>query len=236
MLGQSPARDLRAQFQGAAETGAATGRAFAEICAVINGGSKAMLKVWGKAKLVQCPEGDVAGRGELDLAHQHIDAGGAFGGLDTPEFLAMNPHGLPAIQKACRLGIAQHSALSRRASRWWAFLVRRSARAGACRRLDRLVADVPAADFLGGIFWASIARPKRNGIGSANALARCAAHFGKLERQLDGRTFLLGEAPSLADITAGTSLYSPFELEIARPSLQRWYGSLQQRRPSAPMS
>jgi hypothetical protein len=31
--------------------------------------------------------------GELELAHEHIDAGGTFGGLDTPKFLATNPHG-----------------------------------------------------------------------------------------------------------------------------------------------
>ena len=35
---------------------------------------------------------------ELALAYRHIPAGGSFGGLDTPEFLAMNPHGrVPVI-------------------------------------------------------------------------------------------------------------------------------------------
>jgi hypothetical protein len=43
---------------------------------------------------------------------------------------------------------------------------------------------------------------------------------------------LLGEQPTLADITAGTSLYRYFELEIERPALpqvERWYRTLQQR-------
>ena len=31
--------------------------------------------------------------GELELAHQHIDVDGDTGSLDTPEFLAHNPHG-----------------------------------------------------------------------------------------------------------------------------------------------
>ena len=36
--------------------------------------------------------------GELQLEHRHIELGGQFGGLDTPEFLAMNPHGrIPVI-------------------------------------------------------------------------------------------------------------------------------------------
>jgi hypothetical protein len=36
------------------------------------------------------------------LAHQHIDAGGDFGGLDAPSFLETNPHGGP-VRQAVRL-------------------------------------------------------------------------------------------------------------------------------------
>ena len=49
---------------------------------------------------------------------------------------------------------------------------------------------------------------------------------------LQDNSFLLGDALSLADITAGTSLYRYFELEIERPPLpqvERWYRALQQR-------
>ena len=39
--------------------------------------------------------------GELGLQHRHIQAGGQFGGLDTPEFRAMNPVGrIPVITTA----------------------------------------------------------------------------------------------------------------------------------------
>jgi glutathione S-transferase len=31
--------------------------------------------------------------GELSIQHRRVDAGGGFGGLDTPEFRMMNPHG-----------------------------------------------------------------------------------------------------------------------------------------------
>ena len=73
---------------------------------------------------------------------------------------------------------------------------------------------------------------KRNWPAIKAALARCAIDFGKLDRLLDGRTFLLGDTLSLADITAGTSLYRYFELEIERPQLtqvERWYRTLQER-------
>ena len=54
----------------------------------------------------------------------------------------------------------------------------------------------------------------------------------KLDRLLEGRPFLLGETLSLADITAGTSLYRYFELEIERPNLpqvERWYRTVRER-------
>jgi glutathione S-transferase len=57
-----------------------------------------MLKVWGRRSSFNVQK-VMWLIGELDLPHQHIDAGGAFGGLDAPEFLAMNPHGrVPVIR------------------------------------------------------------------------------------------------------------------------------------------
>ena len=56
-----------------------------------------MLKIYGRATSynVQKVMWLVA---ELGLPHQRIDVGGKFGGLDTPEFLAMNPNGkIPVI-------------------------------------------------------------------------------------------------------------------------------------------
>jgi glutathione S-transferase len=90
-------------------------------------------------------------------------------------------------------------------------------------------------DFLIGVFWGFFRTPedKRNWPAIRSALARCVVDFEKLKRLLEGRSFLLGEELSLADITAGTSLYRYYELEIDRPHLQlveRWYRTLQQRR------
>ena len=57
----------------------------------------AMLKVWGRRSSFNVQK-VMWLVGELGLAHEHIDAGGAAGGLDAPAFLAMNPHGrVPVI-------------------------------------------------------------------------------------------------------------------------------------------
>ncbi|WP_249166949.1 glutathione S-transferase N-terminal domain-containing protein [Bradyrhizobium sp. JYMT SZCCT0428] len=57
-----------------------------------------MLKVWGRRSSFNVQK-VMWLIGELDLAHEHIGAGGSAGGLDTPAFLAMNPHGrMPVIK------------------------------------------------------------------------------------------------------------------------------------------
>ena len=72
-----------------------------------------MLKVWGRntSSNVQKVMWAI---GELGLAHEHVDAGGRFGELDAPEFLALNPNGLvPVIVEVyCDLGVSGDRALS----------------------------------------------------------------------------------------------------------------------------
>ena len=195
-----------------------------------------MLTVWGRRSSFNVQK-VMWLIGELDLAHQHIDAGGAFGGLDAPAFLAVNPHGrVPVIKDDDAVVWESHAILRYLAARHGA---------------DRFWSDDPVVraqvdgwmdwsqtalqpDFLGGVFWGFFRTPEnqRNWPVIRAALARCERHFAKLERLLDNRPYLLGETLSLADITAGTSLYRYFGLEIARPALpavERWYRTLQQR-------
>ena len=200
-----------------------------------------MLKVWGRRSSFNVQK-VMWLIGELGLAHRHIDAGGGFGGLDAPQFLAMNPHGrVPVISDDAATVWESHAIL-----RYLAALYFDQNSGGG-----QFWSDDPAArarvdgwmdwsqtslqpDFLNGVFWGFYRTPedKRNWPAIRAALARCAGHFQKLDRLLQDRSFLLGDALSLADITAGTSLYRYFELEIERPQLpqvERWYRTLQQR-------
>jgi glutathione S-transferase len=197
-----------------------------------------MLKIWGRRSSFNVQK-VMWLVGELDLAHEHIELGGRFGGLDDPAFLAMNPHGrVPVIQ-------------DERATVWESHAILRYL--AACHGAGQFWPDDPARraqmdgwmdwsqtalqpDFLNGVFWGFYRTPdaQRNWPAIRAALSRCDGHFRKLDRLLSNRPFLLGEALSLADITVGTSLYRYFELKIERPSLpevERWYRSLQQRQP-----
>ena len=55
-----------------------------------------MLKIWGRKTSVNVQKVMWA-VGELGLPHERIDAGAAFGKLDTPEFGALNPNRLVPV-------------------------------------------------------------------------------------------------------------------------------------------
>ena len=195
-----------------------------------------MLKVWGRRSSFNVQK-VMWLIGELGLAHEHIDAGGSFGGLDTPDFLTMNPHGrVPVIRDGDATIWESHAILRYLAARhgagpFWSGDT--AVRAVVDGWMDWSQTALQP-DFLNGVFWGFYRTPeeKRNWPAINAALARCAGHFAKLDRLLEGRPFLLGDALSLADITAGVSLYRYFELEIERPVLPqvaRWYRALQQR-------
>jgi len=175
--------------------------------------------------------------GELGLNHRHVELGGSFGGLDTPEFRARNPHGrIPVIEDD---GVAiweSHAILRYLAARYgdqqfWSSdpLVR----SYADRWMDWSQCSLQP-DFLNGVFWGFYRTPEpQRDMASINVkIQRTANHLSLLDKVLAGRCFILGDHLTLADIPAGTSLFRYFSLEIERPSLpnvERWYRLLQDR-------
>ena len=195
-----------------------------------------MLKVWGRRSSFNVQK-VMWLVGELELVHEHIDAGGKFGGLDAPAFLAMNPHGrVPVIADGDATVWESHAILRYLAARHGAgpfWSDDPVARARVDGWMDWSQTSLQP-DFLVGVFWGFYRTPedKRNWQAIRASLARFVRHFEKLDRLLEGRPFLLGEALTLADITAGTSLYRYFELQIERPALpqvERWYRTLARR-------
>src|SRR5262245_13307735 len=175
--------------------------------------------------------------GELALPHQHIELGGRFGGLDAPEFAAMNPHRrVPVIDDGGTIVWESHTILRYLAARhgaekFW------SADAAERARVERWMDWAQTAlqrDFLLGVFWAFYRTPEqlRDWPAIKDKVARCARHFELLDRELANRPFLAGDALTLADIPAGTALYRYYELDIARPrvpNVDAWYARLQAR-------
>lgn len=174
---------------------------------------------------------------ELELVHEHVPLGGTFGGLDSPEFLALNPHGkVPVIDDGGVVVWESHAILRYLgarygAARFWPNAPGERARADAW--MD-WTATCLQPDFIGRVFWAFYRTPEaqRDWQVIREGLARCARNFQLLDGILAQQPFLAGGELTLADIPAGTQLYRYFTLEIERPALphvEAWYQRLQSR-------
>lgn len=194
-----------------------------------------MLKVWGRRNSFNVQK-VMWTLGELGLAHRHSDAGGSFGGLDQPDFLAMNPHGrVPVIDDGGVVLWESHSIVRYLAARYG--LGQLSAkdlgeRGRQERWMDWMLTTLQR-DFMD-LFWGyyRTPEPQRDWPTIGVRIARCTDHFRLLDRVLATRAYLEGEKLSIADIAVGTALYRYFELDIERPSVPRvegWYAGLRER-------
>ena len=175
--------------------------------------------------------------GEVDLAHRHVELGGSYGGLDTPEFRAMNPHGhVPVLDDAGTIvwesrAILRYLAACYGRGRFWS---NDAAQRSLCDRWMDWSQSTLQPDFLIGVFWGYYRTPasQRNMAAVDESVRRCGQHFGLIDSMLRDRQFLLGQQLSLADIPIGTALYRYFNIDIARPDLpnvERWYSALRAR-------
>jgi glutathione S-transferase len=157
---------------------------------------------------------------------------GDFGIKDTPQFLAMNPHGrVPVIDDGGPIVWESQTILR--------YLAAKCARGRSGRTVVRRTLDGPISgklqpDFLMGVFWGfyRTQKAKQNLPAIASKVRACARHFQLFDRILADRPFLCGDSLTLADIPAGTSLYRYFEIDIERPSVpnvEAWYRRPQER-------
>lgn len=194
-----------------------------------------MLKIWGRRNSINVQK-VMWMVGELGLAHEHIDAGGPFGGLDTEEFLAMNPNRrVPVIDDDGTVvwesqAIVRYLAAKYGAGSWWPEDA--GVRALSDMWMDWSIADLQPA-FIG-VFWSLYRTPEemRNWKLIRQGIARSAILFKLLDKHLEDKAYVGGASPTIADIPTGAQLYRYYELEIDRPELpnvEAWYARLKER-------
>ena len=194
-----------------------------------------MLKVWGRRNAFNVQK-VLWLVGELGLAHEHINAGGSFAGLDSPDFLAMNPHGrIPVIDDDGTIVWESHGIIRYLSARYgsgtlWATTP--SERSLADRWMDWSLATL-LPEFMR-LFWGYYRTPEgqRDQSAVTAAMRCCASAYQLLDKHLETHRYLAGDRLTMGDIPAGTSLYRYFSLDVARPALphvEAWYGRLKQR-------
>lgn len=173
---------------------------------------------------------------ELDAPYELQELGGAFGGLDTPEFTALNPNRLVPVLMDGDLALWESNAILR-------YLARNHAE-GAFEGTSP--AEIAQADMwmewfqnralqpLTAVFYQTVRLPM-----AARCADTCAAAVQKLndayqllDHHLEQRDWLVSDRLTLGDIVVGTSLYRYFSMDFDRPNLPAlgaYYARLQQR-------
>jgi glutathione S-transferase len=195
-----------------------------------------MLTIWGRANSINVQK-VMWTVGELGLEHRRVDAGGPFGGLKTPEFLARNPNGLiPVIDDGGTVVWESHAIMRYLAAKYGSGSLwpeDAAARAVGDRWIEWTQTTLQPA-FIGGVFWVAFRTPKaqQNPAAIARNVKRCGELMRMLDREVSGRPFLSGAEFALGDIPAGAQLFRYFELDIERPNLphvESWYARLKSR-------
>jgi glutathione S-transferase len=196
-----------------------------------------MLRIWGRTNSINVQKVMWA-VGELGLAHQRIDAGGAFGGLDTAEYGAMNPNRkVPTIDDNGLVLWESNACVRYLAARYGAgslWAADPAERARADRWMDWQAATL--LPDMGVVFWGLIRTPadQRDPAAIEAAAGRMHGLFRILDEHLADRDFVTGKQLTMGDIPVGAACYRYHELPIERPrlaNLAAWYERLQQRAP-----
>ena len=177
------------------------------------------------------------GLAELGLPFERLDYGHVYGGLDSPEFRALNPHRRVPVLRDGGLGNWESCAILRYlgahygSAPFWPEDA--AARAGVDMWAEWGKISF-CADFTAPIFWLRVRTAAKDR--DEAALSRGLAVFDKrlavLEAQLAGRQFVTGDDFTLADIVIGHVLYRYFEMDIARrdrPLIAEYYELLSAR-------
>lgn len=191
-----------------------------------------MLRIWGRKTSinVQKPMWVV---GELGLEHERMDVGGAFGGLDTPEYRALNPHGLIPVLEDGDCVIWESNAIVRYLAATYGtgsfYATDPATRAKADQWMDYLSTTF-YPDFIA-VFLGLVrtAPSKRDNAAVEARVERTNKRMKTIDDQLAGKKYLCGDELTMGDIPLGTMLYRYFTLEIERPGLpnvEAWYERL----------
>ena len=155
-----------------------------------------MLRIWGRRSSFNVQK-VLWFAGELGLAYEHISAGGDFGLVSTPDFLAMNPHGrVPVIDDGGTVVWESHAILRYLAARYGAprfWHADPGQRSEAERWMDWAQTALQPA-FLGGVFWGYYRTPRalRDPVRIREQVELSAAYFTLLDGVLRDRPFLGG--------------------------------------------
>ncbi len=194
-----------------------------------------MLKIWGRnnsinvQKVLWCCE-------ELSIPFSRVDAGGPFGGLDSPEFRQRNPNSLIPVVEDDGLVLWESNAIVRylaeRHGRGSLWPDDAHQRADADRWMDWQLSTLWPPFRV--VFLGLVRTPpaKRDNAAIARSLDSTNQSMRILDDHLKDRQFIGGDHFNMGDIPLGCAAYRWLNMDIERPDLphvRAWYERLTER-------
>jgi glutathione S-transferase len=195
-----------------------------------------MIKIWGRntSSNVQKVMWAI---GEMKLAHQRIDVGGAYGKNNEAPYLAMNPNGLvPTLEEEDGFTLWESNTIVR-------YLAGKHAdrtlepedlktRALASKWMDWQLSVMGPA--ITPVFWGLIrtAPEKRDPKAIEAGKEKTVVAAKMMDEQLDKTKFMAGDDFTYGDIPVGIMIYRYMQLipeRPATPNLDRWYAAISSR-------
>ena len=196
-----------------------------------------MLKVWGRKnssnvrKALWCVE-------ELALPYSRVEAGGAFGVVNSPEYRALNPNGqVTVIEEDDGFVLWESNTIVRYLTArygsdtsWYPTDAR--VRAQADKWMDWT--STTFAGVFRTVFWGVLRTPaeQQDWVAINAAIKASAELLTIVDQALADKPFLSGDEIGMGDIPLGSFIYAWFEMPIERPHLPHlsaWYERLKQR-------
>jgi len=173
---------------------------------------------------------------ELGLPVERTDVGGSFGGNDRPDYLAMNPNGrIPTLLDGDHVQWESNAIVRYLCDRYGSASWQPESavlRGHASQWMDWYLSSLHPP--MTTLFWQLVRTPPgdRDPEATGSALRDCAVLWTILDRHLAGRSFILGDRISMADIPLGCSAYRWHCMDFDRPdlpALKAWWQRLADR-------
>ena len=191
-----------------------------------------MLKIWGRITSLNVRKVVLAAQ-ELGIAFERVDAGGEFGIVKTPEYLAKNPNALVPLVEDDQVQLWESNAIVR-------YLCARHApdalypldlprRFDAERWMDWQQTSLNAAGRTAFMQWIRTPAERRDADAIARSVAATEPLLDLLDAHLARRPFMAGDRLTMADFPIAVEIHRWIGLpkqRTPRAHLDRWYDAM----------
>jgi glutathione S-transferase len=197
-----------------------------------------MLKIWGRISSINVRKVVLAAQ-ELGIAFERVDAGGSFGVVRTPDYLAKNPNALVPVIEDDQVTLWESNAIVRYLCARYApdtlYPLALPARFDAERWMDWQQTTLSPAGRNAFVQLIRTPADRRDPQLIAASVVATEPLWAMVDQHLASQPFIAGDRLTMADLPIACEVHRWTGLplpRIERPSLDRWY-KLLLARPSS---